>query len=108
VYKELSSTATLIQTTTTEAPQRTYVLDRIGCAQEDHQLLRQGRERPHLPGRKGRRRPARNWTYGSKRSQVDEAYYRNEIKVVDERLAQAGARLATLLNQALLSAPSKK
>jgi hypothetical protein len=40
--------------------------------------------------------------------QVDEAYYQNEIKVVDERLAQAGVRLATLLNQAFLSAPSKK
>ncbi len=39
--------------------------------------------------------------------QVDEAYYKREIKVVDERLARAGVRLATLLNQAFLSAPSR-
>lgn len=35
--------------------------------------------------------------------QVDENYYRNEIKVVDERLAVAGLRLAGLLNRALSS-----
>lgn len=33
--------------------------------------------------------------------QVDETYYNNQIKVVDERLAQAGVRLANLLNQGL-------
>jgi hypothetical protein len=41
-------------------------------------------------------------------AQVDEAYYQNEIKVVDERLAQAGMRLATLLNQVFASTPGKK
>jgi S1/P1 Nuclease len=40
--------------------------------------------------------------------QVDEPYYRNEIKVVDERLAQAGVRLANLLNHAFSSAPGKQ
>jgi hypothetical protein len=43
VYKELNSTETLIQRTTMEAPQKTYVLHRAGCSQEDDQLLRKGR-----------------------------------------------------------------
>src|SRR6266536_4266749 len=30
---------------------RTYVLHRIGCTQEDHRLLRQGRERSDSPAR---------------------------------------------------------
>jgi hypothetical protein len=33
--------ATLIQRTTSQAPQRRYVLHRTGCSQEDEQLLRQ-------------------------------------------------------------------
>src|SRR5438445_2731915 len=49
--ERLNSTGTLIQTTTTEAPQRTYVLHRTGCSQEDDQLLRQGFERSSSPGR---------------------------------------------------------
>ena len=32
---------------------------------------------------------------------VDEAYYNNDIRIVDQRLALAGLRLASLLNQAL-------
>ena len=32
---------------------------------------------------------------------VDEQYYSQQIKVVDERLALAGLRLAALLNEAL-------
>jgi hypothetical protein len=32
---------------------------------------------------------------------IDEAYYRRTIAIVDERLALAGLRLATLLNNAL-------
>jgi hypothetical protein len=32
---------------------------------------------------------------------VDEQYYRQQIKVVDERLALAGLRLAALLNEVL-------
>ena len=32
---------------------------------------------------------------------VDETYYENEIGVVNRRLALAGLRLATLINQAL-------
>jgi hypothetical protein len=32
---------------------------------------------------------------------VDEAYYNNDIRIVDQRLALAGIRLASLLNQAL-------
>jgi len=39
VYKKLNSTETLIQRTTMEAPQQTYVLHRARRAQEDHQLL---------------------------------------------------------------------
>src|SRR5256886_4786640 len=52
--ERLNSTGTLIQTTTTEAPQRTYVLHRTGCSQEDDQLLRQGCQRSGSPGRPGR------------------------------------------------------
>src|SRR5215469_7947798 len=55
--KKAELSATLIQTTTTEAPRRTYVLHRTGCAQEDHQLLHQGRERSHLPRRESGRDP---------------------------------------------------
>jgi hypothetical protein len=36
---------------------------------------------------------------------VDEAYYDREISVVDERLALAGLRLASLLNDSLTAAP---
>jgi hypothetical protein len=50
--QKLNSTTTLIQRTTTEAPQRTYVLHRSGCSQEDDQLLRKGCERSSSPGRK--------------------------------------------------------
>src|SRR5947208_5458448 len=49
--ERLNSTGTLIQTTTTEAPQRTYVLHRTGCTQEEHQLLREGRERSNSSAR---------------------------------------------------------
>jgi hypothetical protein len=31
-------------------------------------------------------------------SQIDENYYRKEIKIVDQRLALAGLRLAAMLN----------
>jgi hypothetical protein len=44
----------LIQKTTMEAPQQIYVLRRPGRAQENDQLLREGRERPRSPGRKDR------------------------------------------------------
>ena len=40
VYKKLNSTGTLIQRTTMEAPQQTYVLHRARRTQEDDQLLR--------------------------------------------------------------------
>ena len=50
----LNSAETLIQRTTTEAPQRRYVLHRTGCTQEDHQLLRKGRSWPSAAGRQGR------------------------------------------------------
>ena len=33
-------------------------------------------------------------------AQIDENYYRKEIKVVDQRLALAGLRLAAVLNEA--------
>ena len=36
---------------------------------------------------------------------VDDAYYRAEIDVIDERLALGGLRLAALLNQQLTTAP---
>ena len=35
-------------------------------------------------------------------AQIDENYYRKEIKVVDERLALAGLRLAAVLNEAFV------
>jgi hypothetical protein len=37
-------------------------------------------------------------------SQIDEAYYRKEIKLVDERLALAVLRLAAVLNEAFAQA----
>jgi hypothetical protein len=60
VLKKAELNGTLIQTTTTEAPRRTYVLHRTGCAQEDHQLLRQGCEWSHLPKKEKLARPAGN------------------------------------------------
>jgi hypothetical protein len=36
---------------------------------------------------------------------VDEAYYRAQIPVVDQRLALAGIRLAAVLNETLTAAP---
>src|SRR6188474_1029470 len=49
----LNSTGTLIQTTTTEAPQYADVLHRAGRSQED-QLLHQGCRRADLWGRQDR------------------------------------------------------
>src|SRR5215470_7901256 len=46
--EKLNSTGTLIQKTTTEAPQETHVLHRTRCSQENDQLLRQGCERADL------------------------------------------------------------
>jgi hypothetical protein len=63
--ERLNSTGTLIQTTTTEAPQRTYVLHRTGCSQEDDQLLRQGCEWSSSPGRK-------SWSDALGTGQLDE------------------------------------
>jgi hypothetical protein len=37
-------------------------------------------------------------------AQIDENYYRKEIKVVDQRLALAGLRLAAVLNEAFAQA----
>src|SRR2546425_7579358 len=51
--KKLNSTGTLIQRTTTEAPQG-HMYYRTGCSQEDDQLLRQGCERSGSPGRPDR------------------------------------------------------
>ena len=48
MYKKLNSAGTLIQRTTKEAPQWTYVLHRTGCSQEDDQLLREGCEWPEF------------------------------------------------------------
>jgi hypothetical protein len=36
---------------------------------------------------------------------VDEAYYRRQVAVVDERLALGGLRLAAVLNEALTVPP---
>ncbi len=36
---------------------------------------------------------------------ADEAYYRAHIATVEQRLAQAGVRLAAALNEVLISAP---
>jgi hypothetical protein len=43
VLQEAELSGQLIQRTTSEAPQRRYVLHRTGCTQEDDQLLREGR-----------------------------------------------------------------
>jgi hypothetical protein len=51
MYKELNSTGTLIQRTSREAPQQTYVLRRARRTQEDHQLLREGCKRTNSPAR---------------------------------------------------------
>jgi hypothetical protein len=40
VLQRLNSAMRLIQRTTSEAPQRRYVLHRTGCSQEEYQLLR--------------------------------------------------------------------
>src|SRR5271155_3395039 len=48
-YKRLNSARRLIQRTTSEAPERHYVLHRTGCSQEDDQLLREGRGWPCAP-----------------------------------------------------------
>jgi hypothetical protein len=53
VLYRLNSAATLIQRTTTEAPDDEYELYRIGLAQEDYQLLREGREWSRATGRPG-------------------------------------------------------
>src|SRR5438309_4932095 len=63
--KKLNSTGTLIQRTTTEAPQG-HMYYRTGCSQEDDQLLRQGCERSGSPGR-----PDRSNTLGTGRLDVD-------------------------------------
>ena len=51
VYKKLNSTGTLIQRTTMEASQQTYVLHRARRTQEDDQLLRKGCKRADSAGR---------------------------------------------------------
>src|ERR1700753_1978851 len=59
VLHRLNSATTLIQRTTTEAPDDEYELYRIGRAQEDDQLLREGREWPDTAGRQDRIDPTR-------------------------------------------------
>ena len=39
---------------------------------------------------------------------IDEAYYRRHITVIDERLALAGVRLAAVLNRTLITPPAKQ
>jgi hypothetical protein len=39
---------------------------------------------------------------------IDEAYYRRHIAVIDERLALAGVRLAAVLNRSLVIRPSRQ
>ena len=57
--ERLNSAVKLIQRTTSEAPQRRYVLHRTGCSQEDDQLLREGCNWSCAPGRQDRIDPAR-------------------------------------------------
>jgi hypothetical protein len=54
VFQKLNSAVKLIQRTAPEAPQRRYVLHRIGCSQEDDQLLREGPGWSRASGRKDR------------------------------------------------------
>src|SRR5205823_1581864 len=50
VYKKLNSTGMLIQRTTMDAPQQTYVLHRARRSQEDDQLLHQRCKRSSSEG----------------------------------------------------------
>src|ERR1700760_4595059 len=59
VLHRLNSATTLIQRTTTEAPDDDYELYRIGRSQEDDQLLREGREWPDTAGRQDQVNPTR-------------------------------------------------
>jgi hypothetical protein len=44
----------------------------------------------------------------AQRRNIDEAYYRAHITIVDRRLALGGVRLAALLNQSLSTAPRSR
>ena len=59
MLQKLNSAAKLIQRTTSEAPQRRYVLHRTRRTQEDDQLLREGCGWSCAPGRQDRIDPAR-------------------------------------------------
>src|SRR5216683_2048294 len=84
VYKRLNSTRTLIQRTTTEAPQRTYVLHRTGCSQEDDQLLCQGCERSGPPGRPDRSNATRTeWLDEDSSSTLDRGDGSNDFHWLD-------------------------
>jgi hypothetical protein len=48
-----------------------------------------------------RQSPSAIGTSGSDDGSVDGQYYRQQIKVADERLALAGLRLAAILNEVL-------
>jgi hypothetical protein len=58
----------LTQRTTSEAPQRRYVLHRTGRSQEDDQLLREGRGWLCAPGRQNWFEPARTGRVGENAS----------------------------------------
>src|SRR5260370_15601789 len=86
VYKKLNSTGTLIQRTTTEAPQRTYVLHRTGCSQEDNQLLRQGCQRSGPAGRQDRSNATRTRRLDEDSSAtMDSGYGSNDFHRLDLR-----------------------
>src|SRR5512135_1755843 len=92
VYKRLNSTATLNQRTTMEAPRLTYVLHRIGCSQEDHQLLRKGCERSGPPGRNDRRHAQRTGLVGEDASAaLDSGHGGDDVHGLDLR-SPAAAR----------------
>src|SRR5882762_3760161 len=46
--KKLNSATALIQKQPRRLPRGKYVLHRLGCSLENDQLLREGRQRPHL------------------------------------------------------------
>ncbi len=62
VYKRLNSTVNVDSENNHGGSSRTYVLHRIGCSQEDDQLLRQGCERSGSPGRPDRSNATANST----------------------------------------------
>src|ERR1700733_9790139 len=85
--------ATLIQRTTSEAPQRRHVLHRTGCSQEDDQLLREGCGWSCAPGRQDRIDPARTGCLDPDvTSTPDDGHGSDDLHRLDLRLPASACR----------------